>query len=86
MCHGDEIELAFSSPAPPLPGFTRHVFLLANVWYSLKEHPFGPLTGVAAPLPFAGIKSYPYDPEQWPYKNDRDYLNYQKTWNTRRVQ
>lgn len=85
MGHGDELELSFpAAPAPPA-GRVRRAFLLANVWYSLKEHPFGPLTGVAAPLPFSGMKSYPYDPAVWPYKADTDYLKYMKTWNTRRV-
>ncbi|PKN47562.1 MAG: hypothetical protein CVU59_02450 [Deltaproteobacteria bacterium HGW-Deltaproteobacteria-17] len=84
MGHGDQLELVFTD-VPTLAGHTRHVFLLANVWYSLKEHPFGPLTGVAGPLPFAGMKSYPYAPAAWPYRADADYATYLKTWNTRRI-
>ncbi len=83
MGHGDAMELEFpDAPAPPA-GFVRHAFLLANVWYSLKEHPFGPLTGWAKPLPFSGMKTYPYAPAEWPYRDDADYAKYLREWNTR---
>lgn len=85
MGHGDALEIHFPDPGAPPPGFVRRAFLRARVWYSLKEHPFGPLTGRAEPLPFLGMKSYPYAPEDWPYRNDPDYAAYMRQWNTRLV-
>ncbi|PKN47560.1 MAG: hypothetical protein CVU59_02440 [Deltaproteobacteria bacterium HGW-Deltaproteobacteria-17] len=84
MVHGDELALRFKAPAPR-PGHTRHVFLLANMWYQLKNHPFGRLSDTIEPLPFAGMKTYPYAPALWPHRNDRNYADYLKTWNTRKI-
>jgi hypothetical protein len=85
MAHGDELELAFDAPPRP-PGTDRRVFLLADVFYTLKFHPFGQLTDTIEPLPFHGMESYPYPPEAWPYRNDRGYERYLEEWNTRVIE
>ncbi|MBU1411903.1 hypothetical protein KKD52_08150 [Myxococcota bacterium] len=84
MVHGDELRLQFKAPALR-PGMRRQAFLLANMWYQLKSHPFAKLSGTIEPLPFAGMKTYPYAPEAWPHRNDRSYADYLKTWNTRKI-
>jgi len=84
MVHGDELVLQFKAPALA-PGMRRQAFLLANMWYQLKNHPFAKLSGTIAPLPFEGMKSYPYAANLWPHRNDRGYADYLKTWNTRKI-
>ncbi|PKN20149.1 MAG: hypothetical protein CVU65_17730 [Deltaproteobacteria bacterium HGW-Deltaproteobacteria-22] len=84
MVHGDELRLQFRAP-PQRAGMTRHAFLRAVVWYQLKNHPFGRLSDTIAPLPFAGMKRYPYAPEAWPYRHDPGYASYLKAWNTRQI-
>ena len=84
MVHGDELRLRFRAPAQR-SGMTRHAFLRAVVWYQLKNHPFGRLSDTIAPLPFAGMKTYPYAAESWPYRNDRGYASYLNAWNTREI-
>ena len=84
MAHGDELLLEF--PAPPQePGTVRRAFLLADVFYTLKFHPFGQVTDTLEPLPFHGMERYPYDPADWPYRDDADYAEYLETWNTRLI-
>ncbi len=82
MGQGDEIVLEFDAPPQP-SGTTRRVFLHADVFYTLKYHPFGMLTDTIEPLPFHGMESYPYPPETWPYLGDEDYARYLREWNTR---
>jgi hypothetical protein len=84
MAHGDELVLEFPAPPRP-PGTSRHVFLQADVFYTLKHHPFGVLTTTLDPLPYHGMEAYPYPPEDWPYRDDADYAAYQRAWNTRPV-
>jgi len=84
MVHGDELDLRFSAPAPR-PGFSRFAFLSAHVWYQLRQHPFGPASGTIEPLPFAGMKTYPYAASSWPHRGDAGYDAYLKMWNTRRI-
>jgi hypothetical protein len=85
MAHGDELVLEFPAP-PQAPGMTRRAFLLADVFYTLKYHPFGQVTDTIEPLPFHGMDRYPYDPADWPYRDDPDYREYLDTWNTRRIE
>jgi hypothetical protein len=82
MAHGDTLFLSFKEP-PPSKGKSRWTFLSANIYYSLKYHPFGMLTDSIYPLPFKGMKSYPYSSSKWPYKNSSKYKQYLKSWNTR---
>ncbi|MBN2496489.1 MAG: thrombospondin type 3 repeat-containing protein [Deltaproteobacteria bacterium] len=84
MAHGDELLLEFDDP-PARPGTRRWAFLLADVFYTLKYHPFGQLTDRIDPLPFHGMRRYPYAPEDWPYRDDAGYRRYLETWNTRRI-
>jgi hypothetical protein len=84
MAHGDEVMVEFPAP-PERPGFVRRVFLRADVFYTLKYHPFGLLTETIEPLPFHGMKRYPYDQADWPYLDDPGYRAYLDTWNTRVV-
>jgi hypothetical protein len=85
MAQGDELVLEFDAP-PQEPGTTRRVFLHADVFYTLKYHPFGMLTDTIEPLPFHGMESYPYPPEAWPYQGDADYARYLSDWNTRVIE
>ena len=82
MAHGDELALSFAAPAQAA-GTTRRAFLSADVMYTLKYHPFGQLTDTNEPIPYHGMKTYPYAPEDWPHRGDPDYAAYQKEWNTR---
>jgi hypothetical protein len=84
MANGDQLELEFGAP-PQAAGTSRRVFLEADVFYTLKYHPFGQLTDSIDPLPFHGMKSYPYAPEEWPYRDDADYQKYLTEWNTRPI-
>ncbi|MBN1770367.1 MAG: hypothetical protein JXB32_03830 [Deltaproteobacteria bacterium] len=84
MAHGDELSLEFEAP-PERPGTVRRAFLRADVWYTLKYHPFGKLTDSIDPLPFHGMTTYPYPPEEWPYRRDLGYARYLQEWNTRVV-
>jgi hypothetical protein len=86
MAHGDELALEFDAPATPQrPGTVRRVFLEADVFYSLQNHPLGHCTDTIEPLPFHGMTRYPYDPAEWPHAGDPAYREYLDTWNTRLV-
>jgi hypothetical protein len=84
MVHGDELVLEFDEP-PPVPGMTRRAFLEADLFYTLKDHPYGRVTETAEPIPYHGMERYPYDPAAWPYAGDAEYRRYLDEWNTRRV-
>jgi hypothetical protein len=82
--HADELYLEFVAPQQA-PGTARRAFLEADLFYTLKYHPFGQLTDTVDPLPFHGMQSYPYPSEQWPYREDADYQRYLREWNTRTI-
>lgn len=84
MAHGDELELAFDAPPTP-PGTTRHAFLFADVFYTIKYSTEGLVTESNEPLPFHGMETYPYPEEAWPYRDDEGYRGYVETWNTRMI-
>jgi len=84
MAHGDELTLEFRAP-PREPGGARWILLEADVFYTIKNSVWGPITDSIDPLPFHGMKRYPYDPTDWPYRDDADYRRYLETWNTRRI-
>jgi hypothetical protein len=86
MAHGDELALEFDDP-PRAPGTDRVAFLEADVFYSIKYSVKGEILAEAVdPLPFHGMKRYPYAAEAWPYRDDTDYARYLRTWNTRLVE
>ena len=64
---GDEVALSFDATAlPPLPdGWTR-TFLLYGSGYSKEMDLNSSSPDVLAPLPFAGMKAYPYEPADGP--------------------
>ncbi|MDA3864778.1 MAG: hypothetical protein PF689_13025 [Deltaproteobacteria bacterium] len=82
MAHGDEIYLEFKAPKP-VPGKSRWVFMGADVFYTLKYHPYGKLTDSINPLPFHGMKTYPYSKKKWPYRHDQEYKKHLKKFQTR---
>ena len=84
MAHGDAISFEFDEPERA-GGVDRHVFLYADVFYSIKNSVKGFLADSIYPLPFHGMKTYPYDESDWPYKDDPDYQAYLDRWNTRTI-
>ncbi|MBW2701918.1 MAG: hypothetical protein JRF33_13970 [Deltaproteobacteria bacterium] len=84
MVHGDSLLLEFKAVAEN-PLMRRLIFLEADVFYTLKYHPFGQVTSNNEPLPFHGMTRYPYDFEDWPHAKDEAYLDHLKRWQTRKV-
>jgi hypothetical protein len=83
MAHGDEIVFEFKDP-PAKPNMDRYVFLDADVFYTIKYSVTGALlTNSIYPLPFHGMKTYPYAPAQWKYNGDADYHKHLRHWNKR---
>ena len=80
----DVLELEFIAPAQAAET-KRHAFLQADLFYSIKSSVHGFLTDSIYPLPFHGMKHYPYLPTEWKYLDDPSYLDYLQTWNTRTI-
>jgi tetratricopeptide (TPR) repeat protein len=82
---GDEIALTFDARAlPPLPeGWTR-TFLLHADGFSKEMDLHSASPDVVAPLPYHGMKRYPYGPDEAPSRTEA-YLQYLETYNTRVV-
>jgi hypothetical protein len=60
---GDEMTLRFQEPPPPPLGWTR-TFVLHNVGWD-KDADVNTVHGeTVEPLPFRGMKQYPYEPDQ----------------------
>jgi hypothetical protein len=75
MSPGDEIALSFEAGDPPPPGWTR-TFILHSVGWD-KDADLHTLYGqTAEPLPYSGMTSYPYGPEDQPPETGeyREYL------------
>ena len=85
MRHGDEVNLEFID-IPLNETKDRYVFLYADVMYSIKYTVLGFVTDSIYPLPYHGMKTYPYPEDEWKYKDDPDYQEYLDTWNTRGYQ
>lgn len=85
LAPGDEIDLEFDLSAlpPPAPGKSRTYFLESHGWDKDADRNTGEGEQVE-PLPFRGMKSYPYAPgETWP---DTDFhRRYVEEWLTREV-
>jgi tetratricopeptide (TPR) repeat protein len=85
MNAGDEITIRFdANQPPPVPRrWTRDFLLYSDGW--IKDGDLNTAhSKTVEPLPFHGIRSYPYSPgEQYP--TDRAHQDYLKAYNTRTV-
>lgn len=83
MNSGDEITIAFdTTQAPPLkPGWQRDFLIYSEGW--IKDGDLNTAHGqTVAPLPFQGLRQYPYGPKDiYP----TDLMEYNQKYNTRRV-
>ncbi|WP_041973430.1 FG-GAP-like repeat-containing protein [Pyrinomonas methylaliphatogenes] len=82
---GDEIALSFSAERlPPLPRGWKRTFLLFADGFSKEMDINSASPDQVAPLPFHGMKSYPY---AWPehYPNTEAHRRYLERYNTRVV-
>ncbi|HSK78239.1 MAG TPA: FG-GAP-like repeat-containing protein [Thermoanaerobaculia bacterium] len=65
--HGDEVTLSFEAPPPPPAGWVREVFFYSVGW-DKDAHPNTETGKTVEPLPFHGMKAYPYTlPERYPW-------------------
>jgi hypothetical protein len=83
---GDAIEVRFdASSLPELPAGWRRDFLLRGYGWD-KDSDRNTATGEqVAPLPFPGMPSYPYDPQQIDPAARARLADYDREWNTRAV-
>ncbi len=82
LAAGDEITLRFQAPPPPKNGWTR-TFVLHNVGWD-KDADVNTIHGeTVEPLPFRGMKQYPYEPDQTA-PDTPAYREYLKKYQTRR--
>ncbi|MDH5603621.1 MAG: hypothetical protein OEY51_06770, partial [Cyclobacteriaceae bacterium] len=82
---GDETTLHFEAASlPALPeGWTRDFVIYSVGW--VKDGDLNTADGnTVTPLPFHGIKSYPYSKDE-EYPTTDEYIEYRKTYNTREV-
>lgn len=85
LAPGDEIALEFElgDLPPPAPGWTRTYFLESHGWDKDADRNTGEGERLE-PLPFRGMKSYPYaEGESWP--QDAFHQRYVQEWLTREV-
>ncbi len=85
MNAGDEMKIEFSTANAPEPpsGWKRDFLLYSNGW--VKDGDLNTATGqTVEPLPFHGMKSYPYGPEV-KYPDDKAHQDYLRKYNTRKV-
>jgi len=83
MSHGDEISVSFDARnAPPLPpGWTRDFILYSRGWIKDGD-PNTAYSTTVGPIPFHGMSSYPYSPdESYPYSLEN--IRYIQEYNTR---
>jgi len=82
---GDEIALSFDATAlpPPRPGMSR-TFLLHADGYSKEMNINSASPHTVAPLPFHGMRGYPYGPDEH-YPRTPAHLEYLARYNTRAV-
>ncbi|MCH7528442.1 MAG: VCBS repeat-containing protein [Candidatus Marinimicrobia bacterium] len=82
---GDEVSLKFDAgQVPPLPaGWTRDFLFYSDGW--LKDGDLSTAHGqTVGPLPFHGMTSYPYGPDE-SYPGDEKHMAYRQQYNTRAV-
>ncbi len=83
---GDEITVEFDAARLPAlkPGWVRDFILYSDGWD--KDGDINTLTSqTVEPLPFHGMSAYPY-PETEHYPDDAAHRQYQREYNTRRVE
>jgi tetratricopeptide (TPR) repeat protein len=83
---GDELALEFDATtlSPPAPGMVRD-FLLYLDGYVKDGDPYTAYAGEVSPMPYAGMKQFPFAPEDWaqaPFESP-DYREYLSTYQTR---
>jgi Tfp pilus assembly protein PilF len=80
---GDEITVRFDARLlPPLPEGWQRSFVLRTWGYCKDASLFTATGGNVEPLPFAGMKKYPYGPEQR-YPDDAAHQEYRQRYNVR---
>jgi parallel beta-helix repeat protein len=82
MRHGDELEMQFSD-IEPKEGMDRHVFLVADVMYTIRYSVKGFVSDTIEQMPFHGMSEYPYDESVENYPYDQAHTDYITEWNTR---
>lgn len=86
MNAGDEVSVTFDeSELPPLPdGWTRDYLIYSVGW--VKDGDMNTATGnTVEPLPFHGMKSYPYDDREHSPLSNSKFRSYIREYNTREV-
>ncbi len=85
MNAGDEITVEFEAKQiSDLPSGWRRDFILYNDGW-LKDGDLNTAQGqTVKPLPFHGMDSYPYGPDEL-YPDEEEYLSYLQTYNTRKI-
>jgi len=82
---GDEVTLRFPAAAfGPVPPGCRRSFLLKTAGYTKDMDLFSAHGDTVEPLPFAGMRSYPYGPDQR-YPETEKTRSYRRRYNTRVV-
>lgn len=79
---GDELTVTFPADRlPPLKEGWQRSFVLQTWGYCKDCSPFTATGDTIGPLPFHGMKSFPYGPNEYP----GGLLEYQRLWNTRQI-
>lgn len=78
---GDEVTLRYGPEPAKAAGATRRYLLYTNGYYKSDKATTIPWT--VAPLPFAAMSGFPYDPLLESYPTDPLHLSYLSTYNTR---
>jgi hypothetical protein len=80
--HGDEVRLSFDAVGDLRPGLER-TFLLVADGFGKDMDLSSAFSETVEPLPFHGMKSYPYPPGSYP--DDPALRGYREEFNTRHV-
>ena len=82
MGSGDELQLSYDAAGPPLPpGWARDFLLLVDGWAKDADANTAFSQNVE-PLPFHGMSSYPYPPNE-SFPTDKIHHAYRQAYNTR---
>jgi hypothetical protein len=85
MGHGEELTLRFSADAfGPIPDGQERTFLLKTDSYCKDMDLYTAHPTTVEPLPFHGMSSYPYPPDE-AYPDNERTRRYRETYNTRRI-
>lgn len=83
--HGDEVRIFFPALPPPPPTWVRDFLVYTSGW-DKDAHPNTEAGAQVEPLPFHGMKSYPYSiPEHYPWTPELQEIHerYQTRWISR---